>query len=44
MPLADDIQSLRDRPLTELKLAYDYYEDTKTAWGIVHQYIAQVTT
>jgi hypothetical protein len=40
MALAGDIQALRDRVLADLNAAHDYYADTKTAWDIVHQFIA----
>lgn len=40
MPLADDIRALRDRVLSDLNSAYDYYTDTKIAWDIVRQVIA----
>ena len=36
MPLADDIQALRERVLADLTAAHDYYTDTKIAWRIVH--------
>lgn len=32
MPLADDIRAVRDRAITELIAAHDYYADTKAAW------------
>lgn len=35
MALADDIAALRHRTLAELVAAHDYFEDTRTAWGIV---------
>jgi hypothetical protein len=37
MPLADDIRTLRDRALAELKAAHDYYSDTKIAWSIIRE-------
>lgn len=40
MALADDLQTLRERVVTELTSAYDYYADTKSAWRIVHRSIA----
>jgi hypothetical protein len=35
MPLADDIRALRDRIIVDLRVAHDYYADTKTAWYFV---------
>lgn len=40
MALAANIQALRDRVLTDLNTAHDYYTDTKIAWDIVRQVIA----
>lgn len=40
MALADDLRALRDRVLTDLTAAHDYYTDTKLAWGIVRRAIA----
>lgn len=40
MPLADDIRALRDRTLSDLNAAHDYYTDTKIAWDIVRRFIA----
>jgi hypothetical protein len=40
MALADDIRALRDRALTDLNAAHDYYTDTKIAWAIVGRVIA----
>lgn len=40
MGLADDIRSLRDRALTELAAAHDYYFHTEVAWIIVRQAVA----
>lgn len=40
MALADDLRSLRDRAVSELIEAYDYYEDSKTAWRIAAGAIA----
>lgn len=37
MSLADDIQALRDRVLTDLGAAHDYYANTKVAWQIVRR-------
>jgi hypothetical protein len=39
MALTDDLRALRDRALTDLNSAHDYYTDTKIAWGIVLQEI-----
>jgi hypothetical protein len=39
MALSDEIASLRDRVLTELSDAHDYYTDTKIAWRMVHKII-----
>lgn len=35
MPLADNIQKLKERVLRELIEEYDYYENTQSAWEIV---------
>src|SRR5438105_4322045 len=35
MALADNIRALRDRVLSDLTAAHDYYADTITAWRIV---------
>jgi hypothetical protein len=35
--LANDVRILRDRVLSELNNAHDYYTDAKTAWLIVRQ-------
>jgi hypothetical protein len=35
MPLVDAIRALRDRALTDLNAAHDYYIDSKSAWHIV---------
>jgi hypothetical protein len=40
MPLADEIRGLRDRVLTDLTRAHDYYTDTKAAWDLVRQTVA----
>jgi hypothetical protein len=40
MPLANDIQALRDRVLAELHAAHDYHVDTLTAWRIVRRVVA----
>jgi len=40
MPLAHDITTIRDRALTELNAAHDYYADTKIAWQLVERLIA----
>jgi len=39
MALSGEIQSLRDRVLTDLNAAHDYYTDTKIAWEIVRRAI-----
>jgi hypothetical protein len=39
MPLADDIATHRDRTLSVLNAAHDYYVSTKTVWRIVQQHI-----
>jgi hypothetical protein len=40
MSLADDIRALRDRVLSDLNAAHDYYTDTTVAWDIVRGAIA----
>jgi len=40
VPLADEIRALRDRVLSDLNAAHDYYADTKIAWGLVRRVIA----
>lgn len=40
MALADDIALLRDRVVSDLDAAHDYYSDAKIAWGIVLRAIA----
>ena len=40
MPLTDDLRQLRDRALTDLNDAHDYYADTKLAWRIAGRAIA----
>jgi hypothetical protein len=40
MALSSDIQALRDRVLTDLKAAHDYYTDTRIAWDIVRRFVA----
>lgn len=40
MALSQDIHLLRDRVLTELNAAHDYYTDTQFAWEIVLEVIA----
>jgi hypothetical protein len=40
MGLSDDVQTLRNRVLADLVSAHDYYADTKTAWRLVHRFIA----
>ncbi len=40
MVLADEIRALRDRVLTDLGSAHDYYTDTKIAWQLVHNLIS----
>src|SRR5688572_25691444 len=44
MPLADDIEALRDRVLVDLNTTHDYYSDTKIAWRIVQKVAATGTT
>src|SRR5689334_5082921 len=44
MALADEIKSLRDRVLSELNAAHDYYTDTRIAWDIVRRAIADGRT
>jgi hypothetical protein len=44
MALAVDITALRDRVLTDLNAAHDYYSDTKIAWSIVGRAIAEGRT
>ena len=44
MSLADEIRLLRDRALADLRGVHDYYADTKIAWDIVHEYIADGKT
>lgn len=39
MTLADEIRALRDRVLTDLNSAHDYYTETKVAWRIVHKVV-----
>lgn len=40
MTLANDIRALRDRVLGDLDRAHDYYTDTKAAWEIVQDVVA----
>ena len=40
MTLSNDIRVLRDRALGELNRAHDYYADTKSAWEIVENAVA----
>jgi hypothetical protein len=40
MALADDLRALRDRVLTDLNAAHDYFTDTQTAWDAVLRLIA----
>jgi hypothetical protein len=40
MALRDELGALRDRVLAEIDAVYDYYNDTKIAWQIVHQWTA----
>jgi hypothetical protein len=40
MALSDDVRTLRDRVLADLRSAHDYYTDTKIAWRLVHKVIA----
>jgi hypothetical protein len=40
MALADDVRELRDRSMTDLNGAHDYYMDTRLAWEIVDRAIA----
>jgi len=40
MLLALELGRLRDRVLSDLNAAYDYYADTRTAWTIVEGAIA----
>ena len=44
MPLAGDIQALRDRVISELNAAHDYFTDTKVAWDLVGDSIAAGNT
>jgi len=44
MALAADIAALRDRVLSDLNAAHDYYTDTKIAWEIVRRFIASGQT
>ncbi len=44
MALAEEIESLRDRVLSDLNAAHDYYTDTKIAWNIVGRVIADGRT
>jgi hypothetical protein len=44
MSLADAIRALRGRVLADLITAHDYYIDTRTAWDIVHQFVAAGNT
>jgi hypothetical protein len=40
MSLSENIQNLRDRTLTELTAAHDYYADTQISWQIVHRSVS----
>ena len=40
MALADDLMVLRERVLTELVSAHDYYTDTRIAWRLVYRVVA----
>jgi hypothetical protein len=44
MPLAADLQALRDRALADLTAAHDYYTDTTIAWRLVRRVVAAGTT
>ena len=44
MALSDDIRTLRDRSLAVLNSAHDYDTDTKIAWQLVRQIIADGQT
>jgi hypothetical protein len=44
MGLANDIQALRDRVLSELNAAHDYFADTKVAWDLVGDSIVAGST
>lgn len=39
MALTDKLQTLRDRTLTDLNAAHDYYVDSQIAWRIVHNVV-----
>jgi hypothetical protein len=39
MSLPDDIIWLRDRVLSDLNSAHDYYTDTELAWELVRRFI-----
>jgi len=41
MSLADDVRTLRDRVLTDLSDAHDYYTDTRFAWRLVRRIVAR---
>lgn len=40
MPLANDLQALRHRTLTDLAAAHDYYQDSRTGWELVLEVLA----
>jgi hypothetical protein len=44
MGLAEEIRTHRDRALSDLDSAHDYYTDTKIAWRLVHKIIAAGNT
>lgn len=40
MPLRNDLETARDRAFEELRVAHDYYSDTKIAWQVVEESVA----
>lgn len=44
MAFGEDIRALRDRVLADLNAIHDYYSDTKLAWRIVNQFVAEGKT
>ena len=44
MTLSEEIQAIRDRALSDLNSAHDYYADTKDAWKLVKKVIADGQT
>jgi hypothetical protein len=44
VPLGIDIQTLSDRIHAELRAGYDYYEHSKSSWGLVRRIVRRGTS